>query len=127
MFQRSPTHPLVVGTIVALLGCASVSALLGFQKAEPRLIEITARRYTFEPATVEVRQGERVRLVVRSADGLHGFAIKKFNVDKEVLKGQDVKVDIVAKDAGEFPIMCSVICGEGHATMTGTLKVVAQE
>lgn len=114
--------------LVGLLACAAVSSspLTARQEIEPREIQITARRYTFEPSIVEVTQGEPVRLMVTAADGMHGFAIKKFKVDKEIMPNTTVKIDFVAREAGEFPIMCTVICGEGHASMTGTLKVVAK-
>jgi len=110
----------------ALVGLAVSSVVLIGQKPEPREIAITARRYAFEPSTVEVIQGEPVRLVVTAADGMHGFGIKKFKIDKELMPNATVKIDFVAKDVGEFPIMCTVICGEGHASMTGTLRVVAR-
>src|SRR5262245_7224005 len=42
----------------------------------PKIIEVTARKFEFEPALIEVVEGERVRLLVRSADGVHGFEIK---------------------------------------------------
>ena len=38
-------------------------------------VQIVAARFAFEPATIEVRAGERVRLVIRSTDVVHGFSI----------------------------------------------------
>ena len=66
------------------------------------MIEITVKRYEFVPPSVEVVQGERVRLVVKSGDGLHGFGIKRFNVSKEVPRGETVNIDFTAEAAGEF-------------------------
>ena len=48
------------------------------------MFEVTARRFDFEPATIEVTEGDRVRLLVRSADGPHGVEIKAFRVKKAV-------------------------------------------
>ena len=42
-----------------------------------------------------------------------------------MLRGQTVTIDFVATEAGEFPIICSEECGEGHAQMKGTLVVTA--
>ena len=95
------------------------------QSPAPRTIAITARRFEFVPSRIEVTQGEPVRLVVTSADGVHGVAIRKFKVNKPVLRGQTVTIDFVATEAGEFPIICSEECGEGHAQMKGTLVVTA--
>ncbi len=63
----------------------------------PRVIEVVARRFTFVPARIEVTEGEAIRLLVKSADGVHGVAIKKFKVNKLVPRGdQPVVIDFVA-------------------------------
>lgn len=93
----------------------------------PRIIEVTARRFTFEPATIEVADGERVRLVVKSADGVHGLQIRKFRVNKIIPRGgQTVNIDFVATAPGTYEILCSEECGDGHEAMTGTLIVKAK-
>lgn len=93
---------------------------------EPRVIEVIARRFEFVPATVEVVQGERVRFVVRSGDGLHGFGVKQFNISREVPRGETVTIEFTPKVAGEFPILCTEYCGDGHDDMKGALVVNAR-
>jgi cytochrome c oxidase subunit II len=103
-----------------------VTALLAAPPADPRTIEITARRFVFEPAEIEVAVGEPVRLVVRSADGVHGLEIKKVKVQKLIPRGGDpVVIDFTPKEIGRFPILCSEFCGDEHDNMRGTLVVVA--
>ena len=114
---------LVLAGVPLTLG---VTALLAAPPADPRTIEITARRFVFEPAEIEVRVGEPVRLVVRSADGVHGLEIKKMKVQKLVPRGgEPVVIDLTPKEAGRFPILCSEYCGDAHDDMRGTLVVVA--
>lgn len=97
------------------------------QEPEPRIVEITARRFAFEPSQVRVFAGERVRLLVRSADGVHGLEIKKFKVNKDIPRGgQPVAIDFTASEAGRFPILCSEYCGDDHDSMTGMLVVEAR-
>ena len=68
-----------------------------------------------------------MRLVLKSADGVHGVEIKKFKVVKKVPRGgESVTIDFVASSAGEFPILCSEYCGKDHDSMTGTLVVRAR-
>jgi cytochrome c oxidase subunit II len=94
----------------------------------PKIIDVVARKFEFEPSQIEVMEGDHVRLVVRSADGVHGIAIKKFKVSKMVPRGREpVTIDFVASTPGTFPILCSEFCGDGHEDMTGTLVVRAQE
>jgi len=94
------------------------------------VFEVVARRFDFEPATIEVTEGDHVRLLVRSADGPHGVEIKQFKVKKAVPRAKPgdspVVIEFVASSAGEFPILCSEYCGNGHKDMTGTLVVVAK-
>ncbi len=95
---------------------------------QPRVIEVVAKRFAFEPARIEVSEGERIRLVVTSADGVHGIAIKKFRIDKSVPRGgTPVTIDFVASAPGEFPVLCSEYCGNGHDDMTGMLVVAARK
>ena len=86
-----------------------------------------ARRFAFEPAEIQVAVGERVRLLVRTADGLHGIEIKKFKVAKEIPRGnKPVTMEFTADEAGRFPILCSEFCGDGHDDMKGMLVVLAK-
>ena len=92
-----------------------------------RTIEVVAKRFSFEPARVEVTEGERVKLLVKSGDGVHGIEIKKFKVNKKVPRGGEaVAIEFVATAAGEFPILCSEYCGDGHESMKGMLVVAAK-
>ncbi len=85
------------------------------------------KRFTFEPSRIEVTEGERIKLVVTSGDGVHGVEIKKFKVNKKVPRGGDpVTIEFVAAAAGEFPILCSEYCGDGHEDMKGMLVVAAK-
>lgn len=91
-------------------------------------IEVTASKFRFDPATLSVTQGDKVRLRVRSADQTHGFAIKAFRVKAPISKsGETVTVEFVADKAGTFDITCSEYCGSGHSAMKGRLVVLAKE
>lgn len=95
--------------------------------AAPIIIEVTASRFAFDPSTLEVTEGDRVRLVVRSSDGVHGVGIKKFKVSKVVPRGgAPVTIEFVASAAGTYELLCSEYCGEGHEGMKGTLLVRAR-
>jgi cytochrome c oxidase subunit 2 len=95
-------------------------------QGEPRVINVVAKRFTFEPARIEVAEGDRVKLIVKSADGVHGLEVKKFKFHKKVPRGGEITIEFVASAAGEFPILCSEYCGEGHDDMKGMLVVAAK-
>jgi cytochrome c oxidase subunit 2 len=109
------------------LGLAALaSAGYAAQPAERRTIDVIARRFAFEPAQIEVAVGEPVRLLVRSADGVHGLEIKKLKVKKTVPRGGEaVVIDFTPTEPGQFPILCSEYCGDDHDSMKGMLVVAA--
>jgi cytochrome c oxidase subunit 2 len=118
-------------TIYLLSGLACLLAPMSVNAGKsagptPTIIEVTARKFEFEPSRIEVNEGDHVRLIVRSSDSVHGIGIKKFKVSKLVPRGgKAVTIDFVASSAGTFPILCSEFCGDGHEDMTGTLVVHA--
>jgi cytochrome c oxidase subunit II len=114
----------------ALLAGAAGSAGRATAGAAPRPavkeFTVVAERYKFTPDRIEVNQGDTVRITLKSADGTHGFAVKKLKVEQTVPKGgQPVTVEFVAGTAGSFSIACSEYCGKGHSQMKGILEVVA--
>ena len=127
VLQRSRTVAGLLAAVACLLGGIATAASSSRQAAEPRVIDVIAKRYAFEPAEIEVMEGERIRLLVKSGDGLHGFEIKRFKVSKEIPRGTTpVTIDFTATEAGRFPILCSIFCGDGHDAMKGTLVVTAR-
>ena len=114
--------------VAVLVGAAAWTVNGAARQDAPREIDVVARRFAFEPARIEVAVGERVRLRVVSADGVHGFEIKKFKVKKEIPRGTTpVIIEFTASEAGEFPILCSEYCGDGHEDMQGQLVVLTRD
>ena len=118
-----------VCTVLAVLATSNPEARPASRAsaAELREIPITATRFAFEPSRVEVMEGETVRLIVSSADGVHGIGIKKFKVSKVIPRGgKPVVIEFTATAPGEYEIVCSEYCGEGHEKMKGVLVVSAR-
>ena len=117
---------------MVVLGCGtwSTTAMAGERsdggRQQPRVIEITASRFEFTPSEIEVAVGESVRLLVRSADVEHGFAIPTLGIGAAIPPGGNpVAIDFVAAEPGRHRFACSVFCGAGHDRMTGTNKMPA--
>ena len=115
------------GALGAILLSATGQPGLAGQGGGERTVEITASRYKYEPAQIEVAQGDQVRLVLHSADTTHGFAISALKVKVEIPKGgSSVSLSFLASRVGRFPIECSEYCGTGHQRMRGELVVTAR-
>lgn len=91
--------------------------------AAVREFKITAKQWEFVPGTIRVKKGEKVRLVVTSADAVHGIMLSEYNINKSVKPGETVTIEFTADKAGTFAMICSVQCGAGHADMRGQLIV----
>lgn len=84
---------------------------------------MTAKQWAFDPAVITVKQGDKVKIKIKSIDVTHGFALADFNVKVDLTPNKEETVEFVADKKGEFTFFCSVMCGEGHKDMTGKLVV----
>ncbi|HTU02756.1 MAG TPA: cupredoxin domain-containing protein [Candidatus Sulfotelmatobacter sp.] len=66
--------------LLALLVLASSGAA----RAEPRVVEIVARRFQFTPNDVTLKKDEPVILRLRSEDVVHSFFMKKLGIDATI-------------------------------------------
>src|SRR5262244_2275440 len=114
-----------------LLAIVSVAAVVVFTPAAHAVqpvheVSVVAKKFTFEPAEIQVVAGESVRLVARSADSVHGFAIPALKIDLQVPQGGDpVVAEFIAPSAGRYEVACSEFCGRGHGQMKAALVSTA--
>ena len=97
------------------------------ERLAPVEINVVARRYEFEPKTITVRKGQPVRLIVKSVDVDHGFAIRAFNVNQKIKAHTTKIIEFTPDRAGRFRFFCSVYCGDGHEDMEGELIVTEEQ
>lgn len=120
-------HVIVLVLTVTATGAGVWARQMKSSADEVKTIDVVASRFKFEPETISVAEGDRVRLRLRSADRTHGIGIKAFRVNALIPKmGDVVTVEFVADRPGTFDITCSEYCGTGHRTMKGRLIVLAR-
>ncbi|MHC4788406.1 MAG: ethylbenzene dehydrogenase-related protein [Planctomycetota bacterium] len=90
---------------------------------EPRLINVLARRFEYEPAEITLRKGELVTLRLESADVTHGLYLDGYGIDIKARPGKVGKATFRADKGGRFSFRCSETCGEFHPYMIGFLTV----
>ncbi|MGZ6125419.1 MAG: cupredoxin domain-containing protein [Myxococcales bacterium] len=93
------------------------------QSAPEQVIQITAKRFDFSPASIELKVGVPVVLELHSLDRKHGFVVPDLKVDTEIEPGGVTRVRIVPDKAGTFEFHCSIFCGSGHEEMGGQIVV----
>lgn len=118
--------PRTLAIVVLFLSFAGSHGLLAkaASAVAPRRVEISAKRFGFEPAEITLKKGEPVDLVLKSNYVPHGLRFRELNVDVRVAKGGTADVHFTPDKAGDFVGHCSVFCGKGHGSMALKLHVV---
>jgi cytochrome c oxidase subunit 2 len=85
---------------------------------------MTGRQYAWEPSIIKVKQGNRVKLHVKSEDVLHGIVIPELGIDNtDIPAGETRTIEFMASKKGRFEFLCSTFCGDRHIDMTGVIIV----
>jgi cytochrome c oxidase subunit 2 len=92
--------------------------------AEPRRIEVTAKRFEYIPAEITLKKGEPVVLVLHSTDVAHGVKFAELNLKADIGTAGTTELAFTPDKVGTFVGHCSHFCGSGHGTMTLTLHVI---
>lgn len=118
--------------IVALVIVIFPASLFGYQAwrtqaSDARVIDLVANAPDaggWQPATIRVNTGERVRLRISAPDVVHGFEIPGLNVRvDEILPGHVQEVEFVAPQPGRYPFACTRWCSADHWRMRGAIWV----
>jgi cytochrome c oxidase subunit II len=90
-------------------------------------VNVTARQFawTFEypghksvsSAQLRLPLGRSVELHLTAADVIHSFWVPEFGQKQDALPGQDTKLVITPTKLGTYPVICTELCGLGHALM----------
>jgi cytochrome c oxidase subunit 2 len=113
--------------LVVLVGVVTAAACLARMvraQVAPRRIEVTAKRFTYEPNEITLEKGQPVVLVIHSEDVTHGLRVRELNLNAKIEKGTPAELSFTPDKTGDFVGHCSVFCGSGHGGMTLTLHVV---
>ena len=90
----------------------------------PKVIEITAKKFEFTPNEITIKKGEPVILRLTSSDRVHGFMSKPLKVDTDIAAGKTTDVTVTPDTAGDFTVICDHYCGTGHGNMKMKVSVV---
>lgn len=96
------------------------------------IVEVTARQYSWEFYYPEqdVKSNElhipvdrQVHLKLRSADVIHAFWVPDFRIKKDAMPDRVTDAFITGTELGTYPIVCTELCGAGHAVMRSQVVV----
>jgi heme/copper-type cytochrome/quinol oxidase subunit 2 len=86
-------------------------------------IAVSARRYVFAPARIEVRQDDLVKIRFSAEDIAHSFTVDQYRIAKRAGAGQTVTFEFRADQPGTFAYYCNLAIDDGCRKMRGELVV----
>jgi len=128
--MKKTTINKIISTIllagVCEIGLVGVPALTNLTRASdnPKVIEITAKKFEFTPSEITLKKGEPVILRLTTTDRVHGFMSKPLKVDTDIPAGKTTDVAVTPDTAGNFTVICDHYCGTGHGGMNMKVTVV---
>ena len=100
------------------LGVASLAQEQGRHE-----ITVTAKRYAFSPARIEVAANDVVKITLVAEDIPHTFTIDEYRISKRAAPGRPVTFEFRADRTGAFTFYCDLTIEDGCRQMRGELIV----
>jgi cytochrome c oxidase subunit II len=103
--------------------------------AEHRVIEVTAQQFawsfTYPEAKVTSGQlalpiNQPVELKLTAKDVIHSFWVPEWRMKKDAVPGIETNVIVTPTKLGTFTVICTELCGLGHAAMRAQALVLTQ-
>jgi cytochrome c oxidase subunit 2 len=120
---KSPGRRRVLRTVAGLAGFATLGASGAQDSTAPREVNLTARRFAYDPPEIPLKAGERVVIAVRSIDFVHGMNIPDLGKRFDLMPGKVTRFDLQPMQPGVIDFVCDNFCGEGHEDMHGRFVV----
>jgi cytochrome c oxidase subunit 2 len=90
-------------------------------------VNVTARQFEWSfsypqadnltSAQLRLPVGRSTQLHLTALDVIHSFWVPEFGQKQDALPGQDTKLVITPTKIGTYPVICTELCGLGHALM----------
>ena len=124
--------------LVVVIGVASAIVLAqnGRSADDAMRVEVTARQFawtfkyleepTLTSTTLRLPVGKPVLLELKALDVIHSFWVPEFGQKQDAVPGIRPKLPITPTKTGTFPIICTELCGLGHAFMRSRVEVMEQ-
>ena len=123
--------------LVTAISVYSGVVLVGNEQADPsrRLVEVTAEQFawSFHYPEEDITTGElvlpigqQVELKMTSKDVIHAFWVPEWRLKQDTVPGIFTRLLITPTKEGTFPVICTELCGLGHALMRARARVLDQ-
>lgn len=84
---------------------------------------VVASTFNFNPGTVKVPYGAKVKIIATTKDVIHGFEVAGTNINMMLEPGYISEFTTTFDKAGEYLVVCNEYCGSGHQLMSAKIEV----
>jgi cytochrome c oxidase subunit II len=128
----------VPAALVTAISIYSGIVLVQVEKipADHRVIDVTAQQFawsfTYPEAKITSGQlalpiNQPVELKLSAKDVIHSFWVPEWRMKKDAVPGIETDVIVTPTKLGTYTVICTELCGLGHATMRAKALVLTQE
>jgi len=129
---------LIPAVLVVAIGVLSAVVLSqnGNAGTNPLAVNVYAQQFAWRfeyPQQDKLKTGELVLPLGRSVefdmtsvDVIHSFWIPEMGQKQDLVPGIQTKIVVTPKRTGTFTLICTELCGLGHATMRAPVRVLSQ-
>ena len=129
----------VPALLVTAIGIVSAVVLARNSDAGDRALEVQAigQQFTWKfvysdyddlpSGELVLPVGRAARFTMSSVDVVHSFWVPNFGQKMDAVPGTETEIVVTPTRTGEYRVVCSELCGLGHATMRAAARVVSEE
>ena len=71
--------------------------------------------------------GRAAHFTMTSVDVIHAFWVPNFGQKMDAVPGTETEIVVTPNRIGEYKVVCTELCGLGHATMRAPARVVSEQ
>ena len=130
------TIPFIMVSAVAIYGWIVLDDIEAKQP-DQMVVEVRGQQFAWDftyPGEGKVKSNQLylpvnrpVEFRVRTDDVLHDFWVPEFRLKTDAVPGLTTKFRTTPDKTGTFNVVCAELCGIGHSTMRGSVRVVSPE
>ncbi len=126
---------LIPALTIFFIGFVSYSTLADIERPAQNAVVVEVKAFQFAwqfyypdqdvtATELHIPTDRQVHLKLRSNDVVHSFWVPAMRIKKDAMPDRVTEAYITATEPGSYPIVCTELCGAGHAVMRS--QVVAQ-
>jgi cytochrome c oxidase subunit 2 len=123
--------PAVLVTAISIVS-AIVLAQNGHAGSNPLVVKVTAQQFAWtftypngkKYGYLTIPTGRHVKLDITANDVIHSFWVPELSQKQDAVPGQHTHIVVTPTRTGTFPVICTELCGLGHALMRSHVDIL---